>query len=202
MSQHRIVTTYQGEPVTVLMGYDRPLKYYFLVVERDVAEDRDDDRAGSTMIYSNLNERDAFKKDLAYYRAKLSELGIEVLTTMFEQIARDGDRNVGNRYVWYEADGTFTDAPADISGATFPTPKWNHPVGELQTEKHNMTIRPLAALGGDEAVFVVYTANAPGAPAKCAVRQTLLNHFGSALFKIPTMLSKDYPQRGQIERKP
>jgi hypothetical protein len=33
---------------------------------------------------------------------------------MFEQIARDRDRNVGNRDVWYEADGTFTEAPTDI----------------------------------------------------------------------------------------
>jgi hypothetical protein len=77
MRQHHIVTTYQGKPVAVLMGYDRPLKHYFLVVERDVADDEDDDSAGSPIIYSNLNERDAFKKDLSYYRAKLSELGID-----------------------------------------------------------------------------------------------------------------------------
>jgi hypothetical protein len=87
-------------PVTVLLGWDRPLGHYFLVIENDRADD---------YLYSNLNEPYPFDKSLDYYQSKLREFGISVPEVMFEQIKLDVAFNVGNRLVWYEADGSFKD---------------------------------------------------------------------------------------------
>ena len=35
MSQHYFSTKHHGEAITVLLGWDRPLGHYFMVVERD-----------------------------------------------------------------------------------------------------------------------------------------------------------------------
>lgn len=96
MSQHYFETTRAGAPVTVLLGWDRPMQCFFLVVE-------DSER----VVYSNLDEKNAFSNDLEYYLAKLQELEIEVPLTMFEQVSFDGSNNQGDRHVVYAANGDF-----------------------------------------------------------------------------------------------
>jgi hypothetical protein len=101
MSQHYFNTVHQGEPVTVVLGWDRPLGHFFMVVERrEPAPDQDD------YLYINLDEPGAFDLGLDHFKAKLSELGIEVPQTMFEQVAIDGEMRAGNRVVVYAADGS------------------------------------------------------------------------------------------------
>lgn len=36
MSRHYFETTYKDHPVTVFLGWDRPLGHYFLVIEKQV----------------------------------------------------------------------------------------------------------------------------------------------------------------------
>ena len=102
MSQHYFSTSHEGGPVTVLLGWDRPLGHFFMVIEKPPVEEGD-----SQYLYSNLNEKNAFNRDLAYYKSKLAEFGLSVPAAMFEQIEKDQSLNVGNRMVWYREDGTF-----------------------------------------------------------------------------------------------
>lgn len=105
MSQHYFSTQHNGEAITVLLGWDRPLGHFFLVVERDdPAFDQDD------YLYVNLDEPGAFELPLAFFRQKLVEMGIEVPSQMFEQVQLDSDGHVGNRRVVYQADGNHESA--------------------------------------------------------------------------------------------
>jgi hypothetical protein len=120
MSQHYFhTTTESGQPVCVTLGWDRPLGHFFMEVEQlrtptaepstPPAFDADEDDLGGGLLYSNLQERDAFTKSLDDYRAKLKELGIAVPDAMFVEVAWDEMLRVGNRYLWYCADGTFSE---------------------------------------------------------------------------------------------
>lgn len=115
MSQHYFATTYQVRPITVLMGWDRPLGCFFLVIEfngddQSVESGCADEEDG--LLYSNLNDRDAWRKPLSYYRDKLAQFGISVPESMFSESLRDEAFDVGNRHVWHEADGTFSEEAA------------------------------------------------------------------------------------------
>ena len=96
MSQHLLQTQYQGEPVTVILGWDRPLGDYFLVIEREGADDP---------IYTNLDQHDAFGMSVEDLQAVLVDHQIVVPAVMFEQIQLDRAHRVGNRFVTYAADG-------------------------------------------------------------------------------------------------
>lgn len=110
MSQHYFETTYLDRPVRVMIGWDRPVQQYLLMVEY-----LDADR----YVYTNLQERKPFAFDLDDYRAKLQTLGIDVPPSMFAQVQQDRSKSAGNRYVYYKADGTYTEhfmgaAPAGV----------------------------------------------------------------------------------------
>lgn len=109
MSQHRFLTkTSAGADVSVLMGWDRMLRQYFLVVERlesrDVAVDDDG------LLYSDINDRAAFRQDLGYFLLRLQQFGITVPGAMLQQVTLDRTMNAGNRFVTYEANGSFIEA--------------------------------------------------------------------------------------------
>jgi len=105
MSQHYFSTQHQGEAVTVLLGWDRPLGHFFMVVERDDPQPDQED-----YLYINLDEPNAFELDLDFFQAKLEELGISVPPGMFEQVYLDQVFAAGNRRVTYQADGQFESA--------------------------------------------------------------------------------------------
>ena len=108
MSQHCFSTQYRTRTVTVILGWDRPLGHYFMVIEG-----ADEPENGSDgIVYSNLDEAAAFGLDLAHFRDKLADLGVQVPAAIFEEIARDRRNHVGNRCVWYRPDGSFADTPA------------------------------------------------------------------------------------------
>ncbi|VFR27561.1 hypothetical protein BRI6_4642 [plant metagenome] len=85
------------------------MQYFFLVIEKpaelvdDAMQVEDDDH-----LYSNLHERDPFGHDLDYYRAVLRNFQIVVPESMFTEVERDAERNVGNRVVDHQVDGSFT----------------------------------------------------------------------------------------------
>lgn len=118
MSLHRFSTAHAGQPVSILMGWDRPLGHYFMVVEWDgprsedapIAGPIDDNSDEDTILYSNLDEPHPFNLSLAYFKAKLTEIGIRVPETMFEQVEIDRTNRIGNRHVRYQADGSFQEA--------------------------------------------------------------------------------------------
>jgi hypothetical protein len=112
MSQHYFSTSLAGRPVTVLLGWDRPLGHVFMVVQLDPLDGDvlyEPDDAGRC-LYSNLDERDAFSMDLDHYRRKLDELQIQVPASMWAQVDIDRELNVGNRSVRHVADGSFFEA--------------------------------------------------------------------------------------------
>ncbi len=103
MSQHYFHTkTPDHEPITVLLGWDRPLGHFFMVIESrsESAEDE--------CLYSNLNDPQALlKAPLSYFREKLDAMGIKVPESMFSETLRDQAENVGNRMVMHYPDDTF-----------------------------------------------------------------------------------------------
>lgn len=107
MSQHYFRSEYQGVPIKVTMGWDRPLGYCFMVIAYECAgEEKSDDEP----LYSNLDEATPFGLSLEHYRHKLAELGIVVPESLFEQVQIDRALNAGNRYVWHQADGSLREA--------------------------------------------------------------------------------------------
>lgn len=89
MSQHRF--TY-GE-LHVLTGWDRPLQHFFLVVEKENADDE--------YVYTNLNDPDLpwGGMTIGQVTAKLAELSIPLPLTLVEELMSDQKCNVGNRLV-------------------------------------------------------------------------------------------------------
>lgn len=104
MSQHILNTTMGLDPVQVLIGYDRPLGHFFLVVTRlHAAEDEDD------LIYSNLDDPIAgLARDLNRYRDILNDLGIVVPETMLTNVLQDAVDRAGNKIVLYQIDGSWS----------------------------------------------------------------------------------------------
>jgi NADPH-dependent 2,4-dienoyl-CoA reductase/sulfur reductase-like enzyme len=106
MSQHLFSTHCNGKPVVVLMGWDRPLQGFFLVVEED-------DEKSDGYVYTNMDDPAlapwmGLPPTIDPFLAKLQELGITVPSCMVEEIRSDAARNVGNRYVTYDESGTIT----------------------------------------------------------------------------------------------
>jgi len=90
MSQHIFETSGpEGSPVTVTLGYDRPLNYVFCTVMGP-----DDE-----IIYSNLDDAGAgiHQQMVDYYRSILEKLGLHVPESMFREVELDQRFQVGDR---------------------------------------------------------------------------------------------------------
>ncbi|EPB9494600.1 TPA: hypothetical protein L4Q76_001679 [Pseudomonas aeruginosa] len=110
MSRHYFGTSHRGFPVTVILGWDRPMNYFFLMIEKPAElidssmEVEDED-----FLYSNLHENDPFNHDLDYYREVLRHFQIVIPESMFIEVQCDLEGNVGNRVADHQADGSFTE---------------------------------------------------------------------------------------------
>ncbi len=89
MSQHKYKTCLEKQEVTVLMGWDRPLQYFYLVID---ANDSDP-------VWSNLDLRNPYQNDLTLYKKVLNQHGITVPEQMFSEILQDKELDVGNKTV-------------------------------------------------------------------------------------------------------
>lgn len=98
MSQHVTFSTYQGQSITILMGWDRPLQGFYMVITYEGEENE--------ILYSNLDdpELDQFglSSTLDPFLEKLEKLGLCVPAKMVTEICNDRVGNVGNRYVVYD----------------------------------------------------------------------------------------------------
>lgn len=113
MSQHHFNTVHKGYPITVILGWDRPMQHLFLLI-RKPAELEDDtvQVLDENFLYSNLYEADPFGHDLDYYREVLRRFQVSVPESMFNQVQIDAVMNAGNRFVKHEADGSFAEPGA------------------------------------------------------------------------------------------
>jgi len=105
MSQHHFATMLQGRPVEVLMGWDRPLQGFFMLVSRGDAGDDEDE-----YLYCNLDDHALVRcgglpAAMDHFVVQLRKLGIEVPPAMLAEVERDAVVNAGNRFVVYGADG-------------------------------------------------------------------------------------------------
>ena len=105
MSQHYFQTSYEGRSVTVVVGFDRPLRGFFCFVERNDAGDQEEE-----FLYSNLDDPKlvhcmGIAKTLKHFEKRLGDLGLAVPRSMFSEAENDQRFNVGNRFVWHDAKG-------------------------------------------------------------------------------------------------
>ena len=96
MSQHHFITGHAGRPITIVIGFDRPLRGFFCFVERNDCEDRDE------FAYSNLEDPKligtmGMSKTLKHFEKRLADLGLSVPQSMFDESRRHRLGNVGNR---------------------------------------------------------------------------------------------------------
>lgn len=109
MSRHIFFTSHKSFEISVQLGWDRPLSGYFLVVEKErisIPSDDEPDMHVECYLYSNLEDKDLFKslgmcRDLSYFETKLRELRIKVPQQIFDNVRRDGESNMGNKFVVY-----------------------------------------------------------------------------------------------------
>jgi hypothetical protein len=114
MSQHSFKTEHQGKPVTVVMDYDRPLKHVLMSIMGESSDDADDEAAGDAReSYTSLDDEDAALEwlDVNYYRRILERLNIIVPVTMFSEVMRDQNENIGNRRVTHYLGGSMETPP-------------------------------------------------------------------------------------------
>ncbi|MDF8361337.1 MULTISPECIES: hypothetical protein [Pseudomonadota] len=110
MSQHYFETNYKDFPITVILGWDRPMQHVFLVIRKPPElVDETLQVLDENFLYSNLYEKDPFGHDLDYYREVLRHFQISVPESMFNEVEHDAVRNVGNRFVKHGADGSLTE---------------------------------------------------------------------------------------------
>jgi hypothetical protein len=103
MSQrHYVVTHEKLGRIEVIGGWDRPLRYSFLVVLGDGGDDEEG------VIYSNLIEPDGPDVPPQKARSILESLGIPIPTGFLEALERDRAEKPGNleaQYLAYAGDG-------------------------------------------------------------------------------------------------
>ena len=85
----------------VFCGYDRPLNYFFLVIERHDASDDDPDQG---YVFSNLRRRNA-GMTLDEISTELTRADIVPPPTLMDDLAEDARLRRGNYRVAYEMDG-------------------------------------------------------------------------------------------------
>jgi hypothetical protein len=101
MSQRVLKTTYHGRPVNVLMGWDRPLSYYFMVIEyADAADELEDP------VYSNLDDEHAgLEGELSYFETVARRLGILIPQAMLARLQVDQVVDRGNAHSVFDVSG-------------------------------------------------------------------------------------------------
>jgi len=107
MSQHYVYTQLDGEKVVVMLGWDRPLSGYFMVVIRPFEHTDEDGETypDEEYLYSNIedpNLRLGLSSRPTYFKEKLTELGITIPDKIFHIIDNDGQLNKGNDVHFYD----------------------------------------------------------------------------------------------------
>jgi hypothetical protein len=107
MSQHIFDTQLGDIPIQIMLGWDRRLSYYFMVIEKRSVKQDSGEGEDEEIIYSNLNEPEPFKISINFYKAVLDRLGVQVPSQIWHQVFLDQVANAGNRFVIWQPDGSF-----------------------------------------------------------------------------------------------
>jgi hypothetical protein len=108
MSHHIFQTALNGRPLTVDLGWDRPLHYVFMTVSSQDLKDHPDDDS-SPYLCSNLDDESLpiqGTQSVEYFQDELTDLGISLLSIMLQSVQDDQDQDVGDKTVEYQADGS------------------------------------------------------------------------------------------------
>lgn len=113
MSRHVTSAMHQGQPVTVVAGYDRPLSELYVYVVRETP----DAPAGAKeqFIFNSLYEPRLDWTEIDTLIGALDRLGIAVPERMLAEIYFDQCLDVGNRYMAHE--------PVMQAGSAASTPR-------------------------------------------------------------------------------
>jgi hypothetical protein len=101
MTQRILKTSINECAVNVLMGWDRALQYYFMVINY---VDSDDEP-----LYSNLDDDDAginIKNELPYFLKKARSFNIKIPEAMIARLQADKTLNLGNEKSFFNEDCT------------------------------------------------------------------------------------------------
>ena len=103
MSQHINFTSHNNELTSVLMGWDKPLQGFFMVIDKP-------DLGLDEPFWSNLNDHNPnYPKTLYSFLKILFKLKITVPKQMIDEILADGEQNMGNKEVFHSFyDGIYT----------------------------------------------------------------------------------------------
>ncbi|MGE8065216.1 hypothetical protein [Pseudomonas sp. NPDC089569] len=104
MSQH-IFSTFHTQTqcrVRIQIGWDRPMKGFYMVVLKADTEKLADDDEG--VVYSNLYDV-GHPKELSYFRRVAEKLEIQIPEVIWRNAYADGERNVVNHTAFYDAAG-------------------------------------------------------------------------------------------------
>lgn len=87
-----------GRPVEIMVGFDRPLGHFFMVILDGAADDE--------LVYSNLEDPEAgFPRTLSRYQVVLKEMGLEMPEQVWADVLEDQRNNAGNLQAWYDKTG-------------------------------------------------------------------------------------------------
>ncbi len=93
MSQHIYFTSHNNELTSVLMGWDKPLQGFFMVIDKP-------DLGLDEPFWSNLIDHiPNYPKTLDSFLKVLSKFKISVPKQMIEEVLADGEQNFGNKEV-------------------------------------------------------------------------------------------------------
>ena len=101
MSQHCFYTAHEKEEIQIVMGWDRPLQGYFMVIQKDFD--------GDIPFWSNLDHEPSHPNNLDAFLSVLDKLNIKIPLQMIDEILEDGKNNMGNKVILHSIeDGIYT----------------------------------------------------------------------------------------------
>ncbi|MCU7369987.1 hypothetical protein PEC18_03665 [Paucibacter sp. O1-1] len=101
MSRHLLRLVHEGRKLTVVAGYDRPLRELYLHVLHDACAASHQEEE---FVYDSLNDPGLDWTDINILADKLTALGIEPPASLIEGIFLDQCFNAGNRMVEHHLD--------------------------------------------------------------------------------------------------
>lgn len=103
MSRHLYDCKWNDQPIQVVVGYDRPLKNFFLHIAWL------NESTGAPMAYVSELDLAYDPDDLHSIRKFLDKVRISTPEPLWTEVAHDAALNVGNRVVRHLSDGSMID---------------------------------------------------------------------------------------------
>lgn len=102
MSQHYVSTQFNGEDITVLVGWDRPLQSFYLSVYKTGIET---DECGDEYSVDQPLCEESMSRDIDVIKNKLVRMKIDMPDQLFHVVKNDMKLNRGNNVSCYTLTG-------------------------------------------------------------------------------------------------